>query len=114
MKPEPMLVGLLCAGLLAAAGSAVAQGEPPPPSPPSTFVMSPPKSDGRVGDGKAYRYPLPAVADTVRELQFAAQAVALREYCADKRIADEFVTARLAEFSLQTGREESCRTLLDY
>ena len=70
--------------------------------------------DARAADGKPYRYPMPAVAETVRDLQHSTQAMLLREYCADKRISDDFVNQRLAAFSRQTGREENCRTLLEY
>lgn len=73
-----------------------------------------PLQDARKAGDKLYRYPLPAVAHTVRELQHAAQAMILREYCADRQIPDEFVSQRLAEFSRQTGRPEDCRTLLEY
>ena len=70
--------------------------------------------DAREADGKPYRYPMPAVAETVRDLQHSTQAMLLREYCADKRIPDDFVNQRLARFSRQTGRDENCRTLLEY
>lgn len=67
----------------------------------------------RAGD-RPYRYVQPAVGQTVRELQHASLAITLREYCADESIADEFVDARLAEFSAMTGRPEDCRSLLEY
>ncbi len=70
--------------------------------------------EARGADGKPYSYPMPAVAETVRDLQHSTQAMLLREYCADKRIPDDFVNRRLAEFSRQTGRDENCRTLLEY
>lgn len=70
--------------------------------------------DARAADGKPYRYPMPALAETVRELQHSTQAMLLREYCADKGISDDFVNRRLAAFSRQTGRDENCRTLLEY
>lgn len=59
-------------------------------------------------------YPLPALADTVVRMQHVAQAMQLREYCANRRLADEFVRERLQRFSRLTGREEDCQTLLDY
>lgn len=59
-------------------------------------------------------YPFPARADVTRRLQFVAQAMQLREYCADATVANDFVRAQLQRFSSMTGREENCRTLLDY
>lgn len=59
-------------------------------------------------------YPFAARADTVRRLQFVAQAMQLREYCADARVSDDFVRAQLARFGRMTGREESCASLLEY
>ncbi|CAM5340286.1 hypothetical protein [Thauera mechernichensis] len=59
-------------------------------------------------------YPFPALADTVARMQNVAHAMRLRDYCADRRVPDEFVRARLQRFSQLTGREETCTTLLDY
>jgi hypothetical protein len=59
-------------------------------------------------------YRFPAMADTVRRLQFAAQAMQLREYCADRRVPDDFVRERLQHFGRLTGRDETCTTLADY
>lgn len=73
-----------------------------------------PRPDARKAGDQLYRYPMPAIADTVRQIQHSTQAMLLMEYCADERIADGFVNQRLAEFSRQTGRKEDCRTLLDY
>ena len=78
--------------------------EPPPDAP----------TDARKAGGVPYRYPMPAIAQTVREIQHSTQAMLLREYCADEKIPDAFVNERLAIFSQQTGRTEDCRTLLDY
>lgn len=63
-------------------------------------------------DITGYRFPPPA--QTVRDMQHVAIAIQLRDYCADARISDAFVKERLERFSRLTGREESCRTLLDY
>ena len=54
------------------------------------------------------------MADTVRRLQFSAQAMQLREYCADRRVPDDFVRERLQRFGRLTGRDETCGTLADY
>lgn len=85
------------------------------------FAQTPPADplpeappDARKAGGVPYRYPMPAIAQTVREIQHSTQAMLLREYCADERIPDAFVNERLAMFSRQTGRTEDCRTLLDY
>jgi hypothetical protein len=59
-------------------------------------------------------YPFPALARTVADMQNLAHAMQLRDYCADARVADDFVRDRLARFSRLTGREETCITLLDY
>ncbi|MDR2032479.1 MAG: hypothetical protein LBP86_09590 [Azoarcus sp.] len=69
-----------------------------------------PEKDGR--DTRDYRFP--ARADSVAAAQNMAHAMALRDYCADARVSAEFVRARLARFSRMTGREETCRSLLDY
>lgn len=69
-----------------------------------------PGKDGRDTTG----YPFPARADTVAAAQNMAHAMALRDYCADARVPAEFVRERLARFSRMTGREETCRSLLDY
>lgn len=63
-------------------------------------------------DIRGYRFPPPA--QTVRDMQNVAQAIQLRDYCADARISDEFVKERLALFSRLTGRQETCRSLVDY
>jgi len=68
--------------------------------------------------GKDWRdsagYPFPALADTVAAAQNMAQAMILRDYCANKKLPDDFVRERLALFSRITGREEDCRGLGDY
>ena len=63
-------------------------------------------------DTSAYRFP--SLTRSVTDLQNLAHAMRLRDYCADARVQDEFVRERLARFSAITGREETCRTLLDY
>ena len=72
------------------------------------------ETSAREADEEPYRYALPARADTQRHLQYLAQAIQLREYCADQSIEDAFVDRQLAAFSRITGREEDCRTLLEY
>ena len=59
-------------------------------------------------------YPFPAISRTVRDMQNLAYAMQLRDYCADDRVPDAFVLDRLARFSVLTGRQETCRTLLEY
>ncbi|MDR1854447.1 MAG: hypothetical protein LBR05_06020 [Azoarcus sp.] len=60
------------------------------------------------------RYMFMAVAMTVAAAQNMATAINLREYCANEKISNEFVRARLASFSKITGREETCASLMDY
>lgn len=102
----PFRLFLLPALLTALPALAQAPDPPPPPA-------DPPPDARKAGD-QPYRYPLPALAQTVREVQHSTQAMLLMEYCADERIPDAFVNQRLAEFSRQTGRQEDCRTLLEY
>ena len=59
-------------------------------------------------------YPFGAPASTVRDMQHLATAMQLRAYCADPAIPDAFVRLQLQRFSQLTGREENCRSLLDY
>lgn len=59
-------------------------------------------------------YVFGAIGDVTRRMQFVAQAMQLRDYCADRRVPDEFVQGRLQQFGRMTGREETCTTLLDY
>ncbi|WP_415246988.1 hypothetical protein [Thauera sp.] len=73
-------------------------------------VAKPEAPEWRKTDG--YRFP--AVAKTVEDMQNLAYAMQLREFCANARIPDDFVRERLNRFSAMTGREEDCRTLLDY
>ncbi|CAL93623.1 hypothetical protein [Azoarcus olearius] len=59
-------------------------------------------------------YIFPAIAKTVTDMQNVAYAMTLRDYCADRRVPDDFVRDRLKRFSAMTGREETCRSLMDY
>ena len=102
--PVPVLVLLLALWLALSASPAFAQKAP------AGAAASPPIPEWRRTDG--YRFP--ALADSVRRLQFAAQAMQLREYCADRRVPDEFVRERLQRFGRMTGREETCASLADY
>lgn len=90
---------------------AVAQLAPAVPAAEAAVVAP---ENAREGGGLPYRYPMPALAQSVREMQYTAQAMILREYCADKTIPDDFVNERLVEFSKITGRPENCRSLLEY
>jgi hypothetical protein len=73
-----------------------------------------PPSEGGSGFRDISGYRVGSVAQTARRLQNVATAMQLRDYCADPRVADEFVRIQLARFSLITGRSESCATLLEY
>ncbi|MCV2218929.1 hypothetical protein NX068_15870 [Thauera sp. Sel9] len=77
---------------------------------PEPAAAKPEVPEWRKTDG--YRFP--AVAKTVEDMQNLAYAMQLREFCANARIPDDFVRERLNRFSAMTGREEDCRTLLDY
>nr|WP_068637121.1 hypothetical protein [Thauera butanivorans] len=77
---------------------------------PASAAAKPEVPEWRKTDG--YRFP--AVAKTVEDMQNLAYAMQLREFCANVRIPDDFVRERLNRFSAMTGREEDCRTLLDY
>jgi hypothetical protein len=71
------------------------------------------RSSGEGGrDLAGYRFP--ALAATVAAAQNMAHAMILRDYCANAGLPAEFVRERLARFSRMTGREETCRSLLDY
>ncbi len=80
------------------------------PAAPAGAAANAPPPEWRRTDG--YRFP--ALADSVRRLQYAAQAMQLREYCADRRVPDDFVRERLQRFGRMTGREETCASLQDY
>lgn len=108
----PLALRLLLAALLTS-GGVHAQSPDASAAPAASAAFDAPKS-AREADDIPYRYPVPSLAQTVRELQHASLAIQLREYCADEKIPDAFVDERLAEFSRITGREENCRTLLEY
>ena len=59
-------------------------------------------------------YVFRAIGDVTRRMQFVAQAMQLRDWCADRSVPDDFVRERLQRFGRMTGREETCTTLLDY
>jgi hypothetical protein len=59
-------------------------------------------------------YTFGALAATALRPELVAKAMQLRDYCADQRVDDAFVRERLQRFSALSGREEDCRTLLDY
>lgn len=82
-------------------GAAAAQGAP---------GTKAPEKGWRDTDG----YLFPPIAKTVADMQNLAYAMTLRDYCSDSRVPDAFVLERLARFSELTGREETCRTLMDY
>jgi len=59
-------------------------------------------------------YPFSAIAQVTADLQNVAYAMQLRDYCADRRLSDDFVRDRLRRFSRISGRSETCQSLLDY
>ena len=77
---------------------------------PAAPAANPPTPEWRRTDG--YRFP--ALADSVRRLQYTTLAMQLREYCADRRVSDDFVRERLQRFGRITGRAETCASLRDY
>ncbi|MDR2881248.1 MAG: hypothetical protein LBV29_05050 [Azoarcus sp.] len=88
-----------------------------PPSAATTPVTEPGEAPDALS-GKNWRdtsgYPFPALADTVAAAQNMVYAMILRDYCANRKLSDEFVRGRLNRFSRITGREEDCQSLLDY
>lgn len=100
---------LVLALVLALSGGPVL-AQKPPAATPAAPAASAPTPEWRRTDG--YRFP--ALADSVRRLQYAAQAMQLREYCADRRVPDDFVRERLQRFGRLTGREETCASLQGY
>lgn len=91
-----------------------------------TSAASAQEVDGDLAEGEAAEelgdrrfrdtagYPFGAPASTVRAMQHLAIAMQLRAYCADSNVPDVFVRRQLQRFSELTGREENCRSLLDY
>ncbi len=47
-------------------------------------------------------------------MQNLAYAMQLRDYCADRRVSDDFVREQLTRFGRLTGRDETCASLMDY
>ena len=96
-----------------------AQSPPPAAAENDTTVTEPDKAKASdASSGKNWRdtsgSPFPALADTVAAAQNMAQAMILRDYCANKKLSDDFVRERLARFSRITGREEDCQSLIDH
>ncbi|MDR3212922.1 MAG: hypothetical protein LBT71_03230 [Azoarcus sp.] len=94
---------------------ALAQDAPVAPAvsaPTGTAPAAPVKEKEDWRDTSGYRFP--ALTVTIAAAQNMAQAMILRDYCADAKLPAEFVRARLASFSRMTGRAETCRSLLDY
>ncbi|ENO77913.1 hypothetical protein [Thauera sp. 63] len=59
-------------------------------------------------------YRFPAIGRTVADMQNLAYAMQLRDYCADRRVSDDFVREQLTRFGRLTGRDETCASLMDY
>ena len=78
--------------------------------PPAAAAANPPTPEWR----RTGNYRFPALADSVRRLQYTTLAMQLREYCADRRVSDDFVRERLQRFGRITGRAETCASLRDY
>lgn len=100
---KPLLTLLVFAGLLQQPQPMWAQGA----AAPAATAETPDFRD-------TSRYAFPAVAQTTFDMQLLAYAMQLREYCANRRVPDEFVRERLTRFSGMTGREENCNSLVDY
>lgn len=117
MTPNRIVSCLIC---LLLAGAVQAQQAPPAAAPPVANT-APAGADGEEAgdqDDRSWRdtsaYPFGALADTALRLELVAKAMQLRDYCADRRVQDEFVRERLRRFSALSGRPEDCRSLLDY
>ncbi len=87
-----------------------AQQAPAPAAAPAARAPAPALPEWRRTDAYVFR----AIGDVTRRMQFVAQAMQLRDWCADRSVPDDFVRERLQRFGRMTGREESCPTLLDY
>ncbi|GHT85481.1 hypothetical protein AGMMS49543_16940 [Betaproteobacteria bacterium] len=99
----------------AAPAAAQAGAETPAPAPEATPAATPPAPPTPAAnwrDTTGYLYP--AIATTVAAAQNMAYAMQLRDYCANPKVPDDFVRARLDRFARITGREETCQSLLDY
>ncbi len=111
-----LLLCLLPVGALAQAPAQPAAGAAGAPAgqggAPATLPTPAPKPEQSWRDTSNYVFQ--SVARTTEDLQHVAYALTLREYCSNRKIPDDFVKERLARFSAMTGREESCRTLMDY
>jgi len=101
---------LLC--LLPVGALAQAPAQPAAGAAPATLPTPTPRPEQSWRDTSNYVFQ--SVARTTEDLQHVAYALTLREYCSNRKIPDDFVKDRLARFSAMTGREESCRTLMDY
>lgn len=99
---------ILASLVLCFSGNIAAQALPPIPAGKSAAAGQ----DSSFRDTSAYRYP--ALAQTVRDMQNLAYAMQLREYCADRRVPEDFVKEQLARFGRITGRTETCTSLLAY
>ncbi len=94
------VVGLMPVAVLAQQAQGPAAARAPAPAVP----------EWRRTDAYVFR----AIGDVTRRMQFVAQAMQLRDWCADRSVPDDFVRERLQRFGRMTGREETCTTLLDY
>ncbi|THF60479.1 hypothetical protein [Pseudothauera rhizosphaerae] len=109
MKP---IRRLLCLPFLLCALAAQAQDAAPQPPGDAAPPAAAAEEDKDWRDISAYDFG--ALADTTRRLELVALAMQVRDFCADRRVPDEFVRERLARFAALSGRAEDCRTLVDY
>lgn len=100
-----VLVSVFAGVLLAVPAGALAQ-QAREPAPEQVAEMP----EWRRTDAYVFR----AIGDVTRRMQFVAQAMQLRDYCADRTVPDDFVRDRLQRFGRMTGRDETCTSLLDY
>jgi hypothetical protein len=105
----PVLPACLFFALMPAVGQE-ASPDAAKPDAPAAVPSAEPKKDWRESPG----IPFPSLASVTAASQNMAHALNLREFCANSAVPDDFVRERLARFSRMTGREEDCRSLLDY
>ncbi|THF65951.1 hypothetical protein E6C76_07855 [Pseudothauera nasutitermitis] len=118
-----MLLTLCAPSVRAQAPAAPAQAEPAaqpvqaPTAPPVTAQQQggaapAEEEDEDWRDTSEYRFL--SLGDASLRLEMVAMAMQVRDYCANRRVPDDFVRDRLARLSVLSGRTENCRSLLDY
>lgn len=109
-----MLRRLLPVFLFFAPLPAVGQEAPPDAAKPDAPAAAPPTAEPKKDWRDTSGDPFPSLASVAAASRNMALALNLREFCANDAVPDDFVRERLARFSRMTGREEDCRSLLDY